>query len=71
MQRAVVMVLEQIYEQEFFEFSYGFRPARSQHMALKAVRDGRWEKDGYWALEVDVKGYLDPCSYCTPIEKNL
>jgi len=46
LQRAVVMVLEQIYEKEFFDFSYGFRPGRSPHMALKAVRDGRWKKDG-------------------------
>ena len=59
LQRAVVMVLEQIYEQEFHDFSYGFRPGRSQHMALSAVRNGYWKKDGYWALEVDVKGYFD------------
>lgn len=59
LQRAVVMVLEVIYEREFFDFSYGFRPNRSQHMALRAVRDGGWKKDGYWALEVDVKGYFD------------
>jgi len=59
LQRAVVMILEQIYEQDFYDFSYGFRPGRSQHMALKALRDGRWKKDGYWVLSVDVKGYFD------------
>jgi len=59
LQRAVAMVLEQIYEQDFHDFSYGFRPGRSQHMALKAVRDGLWKKDGYWVLSVDVKGYFD------------
>lgn len=59
LQRAVVMVLEQVYEQEFYDFSYGFRPGRSPHMAIRAVRGGRWKTDGYWALEVDIKGYFD------------
>lgn len=59
LQRAVAMVLEQVYEQEFYDFSYGFRPGRSPHMALKAVWGGHWKKYGYWALEVDVKGYFD------------
>ena len=63
LQRAVVMVLEEIYDQEFYDFSFGFRRGRSQHMALKAVMDGRWKRDGYWALEVDVKGYFDAINH--------
>ncbi len=59
LQRAVSMVLEQVYEQEFCDFSYGFRPGRSQHMALKAVMDGLWNMGGGWVLEVDIKGYFD------------
>ena len=39
LQRAVAMVLEPIYEQDFLDCSYGFRPGRSAHQALKAVRD--------------------------------
>ena len=36
-QRAVLWVLQPIYEQEFLRFSYGFRPGRSQHDALDAL----------------------------------
>ena len=39
-QRAVVMVLEAIYEQDFLPCSYGFRPGRSAHQALQALRTG-------------------------------
>ena len=39
LQRAVVLVLEAIYEEDFWDFSYGFRPGRSQHQALNA----RWQ----------------------------
>lgn len=59
LQRAVAMVLGQIYEQDFYDFSYGFRPGRSQHMALKAAWGGDWKRHGYWVLSVDVKGYFD------------
>jgi hypothetical protein len=39
-QRAIVMVLEAIYEQDFLPCSYGFRPGRSAHQALQALRTG-------------------------------
>lgn len=59
LQRAVSMVLEAIYEQDFLPCSYGFRPRRSAHGALKQLRSGLMEMGGGWVLEVDIKGYFD------------
>jgi RNA-directed DNA polymerase len=53
------MLLEPIYEQEFFDGSYGFRPGRSAHQALQAVRSGVMGKRGRWVLDVDVRKYFD------------
>ncbi len=63
LQRAVGMVLEQVYEQDFHEFSYGFRPGKSQHQALEAVRDSMRKVQGGWVLSVDIKGYFDNISH--------
>lgn len=59
LQRAVVMVLEPIYEQEFHSGSYGFRPGRSAHHALEAL--WRWTTmvGGGWVLEVDIRKFFD------------
>jgi group II intron reverse transcriptase/maturase len=59
LQRAVVMVLEAIYEQEFLDCSYGFRPGRSAHDALKAFRDATMAMGGGWVLEADIQQYFD------------
>ena len=59
LQRAVAMVLEAIYEQEFLECSFGFRPGRSAHDALRTLRDGLMQMRGGWVLEVDIKGFFD------------
>lgn len=59
LQRAVAMVLEAVYEQEFHDGSYGFRPGRSAHQALGALRDAVMEMKGAWVLEVDVQKYFD------------
>ncbi|HEV3192208.1 MAG TPA: group II intron reverse transcriptase/maturase [Polyangiaceae bacterium] len=59
LQRAVAMVLEAVYEQEFLDCSYGFRPGRSAHQALGALRDTVMEVKGAWVLEVDVQKYFD------------
>jgi group II intron reverse transcriptase/maturase len=59
LQRAVAMVLEAVYEQSFRDFSYGFRPGRSAHQALRVVRDTCWEMRGGWVLEVDIKSFFD------------
>lgn len=58
-QRAVVGVLNAIYEQEFLGFSYGFRPGRSQHHALDALAVGIVRKKVNWVLDADIRGYFD------------
>ena len=58
LQRAVVMLLEPIYEQEFYDFSYGFRPRRSAHDALQALDEGLWRLQGGWVLDVDIQNYF-------------
>ena len=59
LQRAVAMVLEAVYEQDFLECSYGFRPRRSAHQALQAVWQGLMQMGGGWGLEVDIQGFFD------------
>jgi group II intron reverse transcriptase/maturase len=59
LQRAVQMVLEPLYEQEFLECSYGFRPGRSAHMALEALRSGLMEMGGGWIIDLDVRKFFD------------
>ena len=58
LQRAVAMVLEGIYEQDFHPGSYGFRPGRSAHDALGELREGLMPKGG-WVLEVDIRSFFD------------
>ena len=58
-QRAVAMVLEAIYEQDFLPCSYGFRPRRSAHEALHALWEALTEMQGGWVLEVDIQGFFD------------
>lgn len=59
LQRAVTMLLEAIYEQDFLDCSYGFRPGRSAHQALEAVRDATMLVGGGWVLEVDICKFFD------------
>lgn len=59
LQRAVVMVLEPIYEQDFMDCSYGFRPRRSAHQALQTVWDEVMKMRGGWILEVDIEKFFD------------
>jgi RNA-directed DNA polymerase len=59
LQRAVQMVLEPIYEQEFHDCSYGYRPGRSAHQALKSLRERMMAMRGGWLLEVDIKSFFD------------
>jgi group II intron reverse transcriptase/maturase len=59
LQRAVVMLLEPVYEQGFKTFSYGFRPGRSAHHALDALRDGVMGMGGGWVIEVDIAKFFD------------
>ena len=58
-QRAVVEVLNAIYEEDFIGFSYGFRPGRSQHDALDALATGIKRKKVCFVLDADVRGFFD------------
>ena len=58
-QRATVEVLNAIYEQDFLEFSYGFRPGKSAHNALDAVAVGVSAKKVNWILDADISKFLD------------
>ena len=59
LQRAVVMILEAIYEQDFYDGSYGFRPGRSAQHALDALRTTLMGRQGGWVLEVDIQRFFD------------
>ena len=59
LQRAVTMLLEAVYEQDFYDFSYGFRPGRSAHQALQALWTGTMRMGGGWVLDVDVQKFFD------------
>src|SRR5881409_1064123 len=58
-QRAVVAVLNAIYEVDFLGFSYGFRPGRSPHQALDALTVGITMKKVNWVLDADIRGFFD------------
>jgi RNA-directed DNA polymerase len=59
LQRAVAMVLEPVYEQEFLDCSYGFRPGRGAHDALAALWSQAMKMAGGWVLEVDLRKFFD------------
>ena len=58
-QRAILMLMEPIYEADFLSCSYGFRPGRSAHDALRAVRSGIMDEGQYWILDADLSKYFD------------
>jgi RNA-directed DNA polymerase len=62
LQRAVVMLLEPIYERDFLACSYGFRTGRSAHQALEFFRDQLMNGRGGWVLEVDIRKFFDSTS---------
>src|SRR5262245_24612342 len=59
LQRAIVMLLEPIYERDFLDCSYGFRTGRSAHQALEFFRDQLMNSRGGWVLEVDIRKFFD------------
>jgi len=59
LQRAVVMLIEPIYEHDFHDASYGFRPGRSAHQALDAVWKTAMDVAGGWVMEVDIRKFFD------------
>ncbi len=63
LQRAVAMLLEAVYEEDFAPFSYGFRPRRSAHDALATLRDSIMEMGGGWIIEVDIRKFFDSVNH--------
>jgi len=60
LQRAVVMLLAPLYEHDFLDCSYGFRPGRNAHQALEALWQAIMGMGSVcWVLEVDIKSYFD------------
>jgi RNA-directed DNA polymerase len=62
-QQAAVTILNEIYENDFLGFSYGFRPKRNQHQALDALTVGITRKQVNWVLDMDIRGFFDNMSH--------
>ena len=59
----IAEILTQVYEPKFYDFSYGFRPSRSCHMAVREViKDVQLYKTS-WVVEADIKGFFDHVSH--------
>ena len=58
-QRAIVMVLESVYEQDFLPCSYGFRPGRSAHQALQSLHTACMSQRLRWVLDIDIVKYFE------------
>ncbi len=59
LQRAVTMVLQAIYEQDFLDCSYGFRPRRSAHQAIQVLWEQLMKMGGGFVLELDIQKFFD------------
>lgn len=59
LQRSVVMLLEPLYEQDFLDCSYGFRPGKSAHDALESIWQQMMSMNGGWVLDADIRRYFD------------
>lgn len=59
LQRAVLMLLEPIYERDFAPWSYGFRPGRSAHQALEGLWKQSMSTGGGWVIDVDIRKFFD------------
>lgn len=62
-QKAVAEILNRIYEPEFLDVSYGFRPQRSAHDALAAIRKEVHNHPVKWIVDIDIRGYFDHISH--------
>ncbi len=58
-QRAILMLLEPVYDADFLPCSYGFRPGRSAHDALNALRNGIIGQRQRWVIDADLRSYFD------------
>lgn len=59
LQRAVLMALEPIFEQDFLDCSWGFRPGRGPHQALAALWRGLMKLEGGWVIDLDIRRYFE------------
>jgi retron-type reverse transcriptase len=64
-QTGLSRILQVIYEQEFIADSYGFRPNRGCHDALRALNQTVSQRGTQYVVEADIRGFLEPSSYCT------
>ena len=58
-QKAVVTLLEQIYDLDFYDFSHGFRKGHSQHLAIKEIRENSRRLNIGWIIDADISGFFD------------
>ncbi|MDD9985087.1 MAG: reverse transcriptase/maturase family protein, partial [Spirochaetaceae bacterium] len=65
LQRAVQMLLEPLYEQDFLDCSHGFRPKRSPHTALEALWNQTMRQRGGWVIDLDIRKFFDTLSHST------
>ena len=65
LQRSVARILEAIFEADFLECSYGFRPGRNPHGALRALRKIIVTKKVGNLFEADIRGYFDSSLHCS------
>jgi len=68
LQRAVVMALEAVYEQDFLPCSYGFRVGRSAHQMLADLWQTMREMKGGWVIEIDIRKYFETIPHQTLVE---
>ena len=61
-QRATAAVLNEIYEEDFLGFSYGFRPGRGPHDALDALWSGSSSRKVNYILDADIRSFFDTVS---------
>ncbi|WP_373191362.1 group II intron reverse transcriptase/maturase [Halomonas sp.] len=59
LQRAVVALLEPLYEHDFLDGSYGFRPEHSAHQAVETVRNSLMSMGGGWVIDLDIQAFFD------------
>ena len=58
-QRAVSMLMSAVYEQDFYDFSYGFREGRSAHQAIRELREQCYRANAHWIIDADVTKFFD------------
>lgn len=63
LQRAVAMIFEAVYEQDFYDCSYGFRPNHGAHQALTSLRDQLHELKGGYVIQLDIRSFFDEMNH--------